>query len=108
MVTWRPEDPGGHMPYCVHPEAHSPARFCAADLGEPETMQGKPSRAWHRDHPAAADDVTADPPFVVLVTGLGNKTYGPFPTRGAAAEWAREHYPDVASAIRGLIAPEED
>lgn len=55
LALWQPEHPAGHAPYCVR-LSHSLSAYCSADPSEPATLHGRPSKAWHRDHPAAQKD----------------------------------------------------
>src|SRR5215469_7447616 len=55
-IRWKPEDAGGHEPYCVNPAHHPPGRqHCMASPIQPGTMQGAPSLEWLADHPGCAD-----------------------------------------------------
>jgi hypothetical protein len=49
-----------------------------------------------------------DPSWVVLVTTMGHRTYGPFATRELASTWARGNFPDQTTALRGLIVPQSE
>lgn len=50
-TLWQPESPAGHAPYCVWPSHPLGTYYCAADPSEPDTMRGRPSKAFLRDHP---------------------------------------------------------
>jgi hypothetical protein len=58
-ALWQPEQPAGHAPWCVTPY-HSLGRRCEAGPDEPQTLRGRPSRAWRRDHPDAPPDPEED------------------------------------------------
>jgi hypothetical protein len=63
MTLWRPEEPAGHDPFCVHPDVHAPSAQCAADPTDPPTMQGQPSKGWvaaHTEHRAAFPSVVIE------------------------------------------------
>lgn len=57
---WEPETVGGHKPFCAQPGVHGLGSHCAASIGDPPTMEGKPSKAWHRDHPDKARNYLAE------------------------------------------------
>src|SRR5207342_2078075 len=59
-IIWQPEHPAGHAPFCAHP-SHSLITYCSASEDDPVTLQGKPSRAWFRDHPGT------DPRFPLIL-----------------------------------------